>query len=201
MALVCLISTFGLLGPKGGALGRRLASAASARGAVLASVAVGSRLPDATLFEGQLDYAKAAEHSLAALTAGKTAVIFAVPGAFTPGCSKSHLPSFVEGYAALRAAGVDEVICTATNDPYVMEAWGRASGVQPGTVRMLSDKEAVLCRALGVAVESGAMVRSERYALVARDGVVTAWLPAATPDGDKVSERTYCPAVLAALRG
>ncbi|KAJ1626612.1 Redoxin-domain-containing protein [Pavlovales sp. CCMP2436] len=162
-------------------------------------VGVGTKLPDLLLFEGQPEFAKATEYSLAELTKGKTVVIFAVPGAFTPGCSKSHLPSFIAGFDALTAAGVELVICTATNDPYVMEAWGREAGVKPGTILMLSDKSAALCRALGVASEADPMVRSDRYALIAKDGVVTAWLPAAMPDGEKKSENTYCPAVLAAL--
>ena len=205
------------------------ASVRCSRAAPSSSASVGAKLPDVTLFEGQPEFAKAAERSLAELTRGKTAVIFAVPGAFTPGCSVSHLPSFIERYDDLKNAGVDMVICTATNDPcarapraarrapparchppraprprahsYVMEAWGRASGVARGTILMLSDKEAKLCRALGVATESDVMVRSERYALIAKDGVISAWLPAAMPGGEKKSENTYAPSVLAALRG
>lgn len=173
----------------------------ASRAAVRAVVKAGDKLPDVTLFEGQPEYAKAEEVKLGELTSGKTAVIFAVPGAFTPGCSKSHLPSFVEKYDELVASGVDHVVCTATNDPYVMEAWGRASGVKDGTIKMLSDKNAELCRALGVASESDVMVRSERYAMVVKDGVVTSFLPATQADGSKVSEVTYAPSVLSALKG
>lgn len=172
----------------------RLAS--TARAGVLAATGKGTRLPDVTLFEGAPDYGKPVERSLKALTAGKLAVIFAVPGAFTPGCSRSHLPSFIAGFDALKASGVDLVICTATNDPYVMEAWGRTSGVKPGTIMMLSDKNAALARGLGVASESDVFVRSERYALIAKDGVIRAWLPAEQPSGEKNSENTYCPMVL-----
>lgn len=114
-ALVILssCSMISMVGPRSSAF-RRLASG-SARSAVVNKLGV--KLPDVTLFEGQPEFAKATEYKLGELTAGKTAVIFAVPGAFTPGCSKSHLPSFIEGYDALKAAGVDVIICTATNDP------------------------------------------------------------------------------------
>ena len=74
--------------------------------------------------------------------------------------------------------------------------WGLASGVKPGTIMMLSDKNAALCRGLGVASESDVFVRSERYALIAKDGVIRAWLPAESPSGEKNSDNTYCPMVL-----
>jgi peroxiredoxin len=195
--MFCLTALVASSAVRSGAFARH---ASAARAGVVAATGKGTRLPDVTLFEGASDYGKPVELSLKALTAGKTAVIFAVPGAFTPGCSRSHLPSFIAGFDELTASGVDVVICTATNDPYVMEAWGRASGVKPGTILMLSDKSAALCRGLGVASESDVFVRSERYALVAKDGVISAWLPAEQPGGEKVSENTYCPMVLQNLQ-
>ncbi len=57
-------------------------------------------------------------------------VLFAVPGAFTPGCSKSHCPSFVLGAAKLKAKGIDEVYCTAVNDPWALESWAEAQGAK-----------------------------------------------------------------------
>ena len=159
---------------------------------------VGKPIPPVTLFEGQPEYSSAVEHSLPELCKGKKVVIFAVPGAFTPGCSKSHLPSFVEGHAELRASGVDLVICTATNDPYVMQAWGENQGVED-KVLMLSDKKAELCKALGVAKDDGVMTRSARYAMVVEDGTITHWLPAEKEDGSKWSENTYAPSVMSAI--
>mmetsp|Transcript_18459 Transcript_18459/g.56424 ORF Transcript_18459/g.56424 Transcript_18459/m.56424 type:complete len:170 (-) Transcript_18459:72-581(-) len=163
------------------------------------SVEAGTKIPDVKLFEGQPEYAKAHELRLGQFCAGKKVVVFAVPGAFTPGCSMSHLPSFVENAAALKAQGVDAVICTATNDPYVMEAWGRDQKAQDADILMLSDKDAELAKALGVASEGAAMTRSARYAMIVEDGVITTFLPAVKPNGEKWSSNTYAPAVLEAL--
>ena len=88
-------------------------------------VKVGDSLPDVVLKEGQADYGSPVDVKLLDLVAGKKVAIFAVPGAFTPGCSKSHLPSFMTAMEDLKKKGIDTVICTATNDAFVMEAWGR----------------------------------------------------------------------------
>ena len=87
-------------------------------------VKVGDKIPSITLMEGTPDFGKT-EVDIAALIAGKKVAIFGVPGAFTPGCSKSHLPSFIEAQQELKDKGVDMTICIATNDSYVMEAWGQ----------------------------------------------------------------------------
>jgi peroxiredoxin len=84
-------------------------------------VKVGTALPDVTLMEGQADYGKPEEVKLLELIKGKKVAIFAVPGAFTPGCSKSHLPSFMTAKGELASKGVEMVICVATNDAFVME--------------------------------------------------------------------------------
>lgn len=84
-------------------------------------VKVGDKIPSVTLMEGQADYGKPEEVDLAELIAGKKVAIFAVPGAFTPGCSKSHLPSFIEAQAELKEKGIELTICVATNDAFVME--------------------------------------------------------------------------------
>jgi len=84
-------------------------------------VKVGTKLPDVTLMEGQADYGKPEAVKLLDLIKGKKVAIFAVPGAFTPGCSKSHLPSFITAKEELAAKGVEMIICVATNDAYVME--------------------------------------------------------------------------------
>ncbi len=84
-------------------------------------VKVGDKLPAVTLQEGQADYGRPEAVDLAELIAGKKVAIFAVPGAFTPGCSKSHLPSFITAQDELKAKGVELTICIATNDAFVME--------------------------------------------------------------------------------
>ncbi len=84
-------------------------------------VKVGDKIPSVVLKEGQADYEKPVDVNIAELIAGKTVAIFAVPGAFTPGCSKSHLPSFITAQDELKSKGVELTICIATNDAYVME--------------------------------------------------------------------------------
>jgi peroxiredoxin len=105
---------------------------------------------------------------------GKKVVLFAVPGAFTPTCSMKHLPGFLEQASAIRAKGVDEIVCLAVNDAFVMGAWGKASNAQ-GKVRMLADGNAEFTKALGLALDAsgfGMGTRSQRYALIAQDGKV-----------------------------
>ena len=104
--------------------------------------------------------------------AGKTIVLFAVPGAFTPVCSEQHLPGYLEHYEALKAAGADEIWCVACNDPFVMGAWGQAQGVR-GRIRMLGDGNNALAQAAGLTLDMSARgfgVRSARYSALVRDG-------------------------------
>jgi peroxiredoxin len=108
------------------------------------------------------------------LTKGRTVVLFAVPGAFTPTCSMKHLPGFVEKSADLRAKGVDEVVCLSVNDAFVMGAWGKDQGAA-GKVRMVADGNGELTRALGLEMDGtgfGMGQRSKRYAMVVKDGTV-----------------------------
>ncbi len=108
------------------------------------------------------------------LTRGKTVVLFAVPGAFTPTCSLKHLPGFVEKAGDIRAKGVDDIVCLAVNDAFVMGAWGKEQGAG-GKVRMVADGNGDLTRALGLAMDAsgfGMGQRSKRYAMVVKDGTV-----------------------------
>ena len=136
------------------------------------AIQVGDKLPAVKLkrFTGKgID-----DVPLADLTAGRKVVIFAVPGAFTPTCSEQHLPGFVEHADAIRAKGVDEIICVAVNDPFVLSAWEKATGTG-GKVTILSDGNGELARALGLDFDASAFglgTRSKRYAMVANDGVV-----------------------------
>ena len=104
---------------------------------------------------------------------GKKVVLFSVPGAFTPTCSAKHLPGYVENAAAILAKGVDEIVCTAVNDGFVMGAWGRASGSPE--ITMLGDGNGDFAKALGLTLDlSGAGIgqRGQRWAAVLNDGVV-----------------------------
>ena len=108
------------------------------------------------------------------LFGGKKVVLFAVPGAFTPTCSAKHLPGFIEQAAAIKAKGVDEIICTAVNDVFVMGAWGEAQGAA-GKVRMLADGNGDLATALGLTMDGtgfGMGQRGQRFAMILNDGKV-----------------------------
>jgi peroxiredoxin len=112
--------------------------------------------------------------TLGELSKGKKLVLFAVPGAFTPTCSMKHLPGFVEQAGAIRAKGVDEIVCVSVNDAFVMGAWGKASAAG-GKVRMIADGNGELTRALGLELDAsgfGMGKRSQRYAMIVQDGKV-----------------------------
>jgi peroxiredoxin len=160
------------------------------------TIKVGDRLPSATLkrfsSEGMQDVA------LADLVRGRKAVLFAVPGAFTPTCSEQHLPGFVEQADALKAKGIEEIICVAVNDPFVMNAWEKARNVG-GKVRMLSDGNGEFTKAVGMELDArgfGLGSRSKRYAMVVDDGVVKTLL---IEDVPSQAEKSSAGAILATL--
>lgn len=133
---------------------------------------VGDSLPNVVLYEGN----PGGKVNLTELGAGKKVLIFGVPGAFTPGCSKTHLPGYLSSADEIKAKGVAEIICVAVNDPFVMAAWGEANKAD-GKVRMLADTNGALTKALDVEVDlSGPLgtVRSKRYALLADNNVIKA---------------------------
>jgi peroxiredoxin len=108
------------------------------------------------------------------LTGGKTIAIFALPGAFTPTCSAKHVPGFVEKAAEFKAAGVDEIWCVSVNDAFVMGAWARDQKTT-GKVRMMADGSGDFTRAVGMTLDltaRGMGVRSQRYSMLVKDGVV-----------------------------
>jgi peroxiredoxin len=137
------------------------------------AIKVGDRLPaDVKLKE--MGDGGVKEVSVGELTKGKTVVLFAVPGAFTPTCSQKHLPGFIEQTPALRARGVDDILCLAVNDAFVMGAWGKEQGAG-GKVRMIADGNGELTKALGLDVDAsgfGMGTRSRRYAMIVKDGRV-----------------------------
>jgi peroxiredoxin len=106
--------------------------------------------------------------------AGKTVVLFAVPGAFTPTCSARHLPGFKDHAADFRAKSVDVIACTSVNDYFVMKAWAMDQGIGDEIV-MLADGNGDFAKAMGLTLDASANnmgTRSQRYAMVVRDGVI-----------------------------
>ncbi|MGB1239059.1 MAG: peroxiredoxin [Pseudomonadales bacterium] len=106
--------------------------------------------------------------------AAKKVVLFAVPGAFTPTCSAAHLPGFVVQCDAIKAKGVDEIICLSVNDVFVMHAWGLSANAEQ--ITMLADGNAEFTKALGLEKDASAFqmgVRSKRFAMVVEDGKLT----------------------------
>ncbi len=137
------------------------------------TIQVGERIPDGTLHH-------MTENGPEAITTGKIfdgkkVVLFALPGAFTPTCSAKHLPGFVAKADEIKAKGVDTIACLSVNDAFVMGAWGKDQGVGD-KVLMLADGIADFTKALGLELDltPRAMgVRSDRYAMIVDDGVVT----------------------------
>ncbi|MEE9278083.1 MAG: peroxiredoxin, partial [Dehalococcoidia bacterium] len=112
---------------------------------------------------------------LSELVAGKKAIIFGIPGAFTPTCSNQHLPSFVNDAQALADKGIDSVICMSTNDIFVLQAWNQASGGE--NITMLADGNGDISRALDLGLDASALglgFRTTRFAMYVEDGVVKA---------------------------
>ncbi len=109
------------------------------------------------------------------LFGGKKVVIFAVPGAFTPTCSEHHLPGYIEQAEAIRARGVDSILCVSVNDAFVMGAWGRERGAGDA-VTMIADGNGDFSKAIGLDFDGSGIgfgIRSQRYAAIVEDGVVT----------------------------
>lgn len=137
------------------------------------SISVGDRIPDVEVRVMGEDGAPQAAQSGDLLGSGKV-VLFAVPGAFTPGCSKVHLPGFVDKADQLAGKGVDKVVCTSVNDAWVMDAWQEAQGAD--AITMMSDGNGAFAEAMGLVLDvtgAGLGIRSKRYAAIIDDGVVT----------------------------
>ncbi|NNC59262.1 MAG: peroxiredoxin [Erythrobacter sp.] len=136
------------------------------------TISKGDSLPDATLAkptESGPEQVKATDYF-----AGKKVALFAVPGAFTPTCSAKHLPGFVEKANELRAKGIDEIVCTSVNDPFVMGAWQQADGSKD--ITFLADGNGEFAEKLGLTMDGsgfGLGTRSQRYSMIVDDGKVT----------------------------
>ena len=119
-------------------------------------------------------YRQLKEISVEELCAGKTVVLFGVPGAFTPTCSLKHLPGFIEKSEDIKGKGVSTIACISVNDAFVMDAWGKSTG-SGGAVQMLADGTAAFTKAAGLDLDltdKGLGIRSRRYAMVVEDQVI-----------------------------
>lgn len=139
------------------------------------TIAIGDQLPAAT-FKVLGDKGPADVAAADLLGKGRVA-LFAVPGAFTPTCHKTHMPSFVNNAAALKAKGVDKIVCVSVNDPFVLAAWGEATGATKAGVTIVADPAAAFTKAVGLdfdASGAGLGVRSRRYSMLLENGRVKA---------------------------
>jgi peroxiredoxin len=153
------------------------------------TIAVGDKLPDVKLVKATENGPEAVQS--ADYFKGKRVALFSVPGAFTPTCSARHLPGFVEKAAELKAKGIDEIVGTAVNDPFVMGAWNKAAGSDD--ITMLADGNGDFAEAVGLTMDGSAFglgKRGQRYAMVINDGVVEQ-LHVEAPGDFKVSSAEY----------
>lgn len=135
-------------------------------------IQTGARIPDAKLATMSADGPRTID--TAEIFGGKKVVLFALPGAYTPTCSQAHLPGYVVHFDAFKAKGVDTVACLSVNDAFVMGAWGDAQNA--ANILMLADGSGAFTDALGLQLDLRANhmgMRSQRYAMVVEDGVVT----------------------------
>lgn len=136
------------------------------------SIKVGDKLPEVTFKQFTSEGMK--EVNTKDLFAGKKIVLFGVPGAFTPTCSKTHLPGYVEKADEIKSKGVDAIYCLSVNDPFVMSEWGQQHKVE-GKVAMLADGNCEFTKATGLELDgrgAGLGTRCKRFSLVAENGVV-----------------------------
>ena len=136
------------------------------------SIKPGDAVPNITL--AHLTDSGPADITTDEIFSGKKVVLFALPGAYTPTCSASHLPGFVVNCDAIKAKGVDTIACLSVNDAFVMGAWGEAQNA--AQILMLADGSGAFTEAVGLTLDLTANhmgVRSQRYAMVVDDGVVT----------------------------
>ncbi len=136
------------------------------------TIVVGDRIPDSVLT--RMTEQGPQPVSTNEYFGGKKVVLFSVPGAFTPTCSAQHLPGYIEHVADFSAKGVDAIACVAVNDVFVMHAWGK--NAHADGVDMLADGNGEFAVSLGLELDASAFgmgQRSQRFALIADDGVVT----------------------------
>ncbi|GHB21950.1 peroxiredoxin [Pseudovibrio japonicus] len=136
-------------------------------------IQVGDKLPSATFKSLSID--GPVNVSSDELFEGKTVVLFAVPGAFTPTCHLNHLPGFIDNAEAIKAKGVDTIAVVSVNDAFVMGAWARDSRADD-KIQFLADGSAEFTKAIGLELDASAFgmgIRSKRYSMIVKDGVLT----------------------------
>jgi peroxiredoxin len=135
------------------------------------TISKGDKLPDVTLVKATAEGPQKVQTG--DYFKGKKVALFSVPGAFTPTCSAKHLPGFVEKASELKAKGIDEIVGTAVNDAFVMQAWNKANGSDQ--ITMLADGNGDFAEALGLTMDGsgfGMGKRAQRYSMIVDDGVV-----------------------------
>jgi len=158
------------------------------------AISEGDKLPSATMH--MMKDGRPTAVTTDDLFAGKKVVLFAVPGAYTPTCSQAHLPGFVVNADAIKAQGVDDIVCVSVNDAFVMDSWGNDKNADQ--LLMVGDGNGEFAKALGLEMDGsgfGLGTRSQRYAMIVDDGVVTKLNVEAAGEFDVSSAET----VLAAL--
>ncbi|WP_227287003.1 peroxiredoxin [Boseongicola sp. H5] len=137
------------------------------------SIAVGDKLPDANLLRMGENGPESV--SIGEKLAGRKVILFGLPGAYTGTCTTAHVPSFIRTKDDFDAKGVDEIICVAVNDPFVMQAWGESTGAGVAGLTLLGDAASEFTSAIGMDFDAppvGFIKRSKRYAMYVEDGVV-----------------------------
>lgn len=155
-------------------------------------IKVGDKLPEATFMTMGGEGPK--PQTTAEVFGGKKVALFAVPGAFTPTCHKSHMPGYVQKSDEIKGKGIDMIACTAVNDVFVLTEWAKASGAD-GKITMLADGAADFAKKIGLEMDltaRGMGVRSRRYSMVVDNGVVTSLNVEEQPVVDKSSAETIC---------
>lgn len=156
------------------------------------TIKIGDKLPSVTV--KRLGDSGMEDVDLAAYVAGKKVVLFAVPGAFTPTCAQKHLPGYIEAANDIKSKGVDEIICVAVNDPFVMKNWGEVAGAA-NRVTMMPDGLGAFTKAIGMDFDgsgAGLGVRSKRYMMVVENGVVQSLDVEAAPGDHEFSSANAC---------
>ena len=133
-------------------------------------IKTGLKFPKVNLFENNPTNVKVTDD----LLKGKKVIIFGVPGAFTPSCSKTHLPGYLADYDKYKKKGIDSIVCVSVNDPFVMEAWGKINKCD-NKIQMLADTKGELARELGIVLDAEEKLgnkRMKRFSMYVEDGVV-----------------------------
>ncbi|MEQ1613440.1 MAG: peroxiredoxin [Hyphomicrobiaceae bacterium] len=155
------------------------------------AINVGDKLPEVTFTTMGPDGPKPV--TTAEFFGGKKVALFAVPGAFTPTCSKQHMPGFVANSSEFKGKGIDAIACTAVNDVFVLDAWAKDTGAT-GKIAMLADGSADFAKKIGLEIDltaRGLGVRSKRYSMIVDNGVVSVLnVEEAPPQHDKSSATT-----------